>query len=47
LVGREYWTTVYPAWPLLQRLGAGRPMGDVIHCVDDVKEAVDVLTAGT
>jgi predicted Rossmann-fold nucleotide-binding protein len=44
LVGREYWTGVYPAWPLLQRLGAGRPMGEVIHCVDDVKEAIDVLT---
>jgi predicted Rossmann-fold nucleotide-binding protein len=44
LVGREYWTAVYPAWPLLQRLGVGRPMGEVIHCVDDVKEAVDLLT---
>jgi predicted Rossmann-fold nucleotide-binding protein len=44
LIGREYWTAVYPAWPLLQRLGADRPMGEVIHCVDDVKEAVDILT---
>jgi predicted Rossmann-fold nucleotide-binding protein len=44
LVGREYWTAVYPAWPLLQRLGTDRPMGEVIHCVDDVKEAVDILT---
>jgi hypothetical protein len=43
LVGREYWTAVYPAWPLLQRLGADRPMGEVIHCVDDVKEAVDIF----
>ena len=27
LVGVDYWTGTYPAWPLLQRLGAGRPMG--------------------
>jgi predicted Rossmann-fold nucleotide-binding protein len=46
LVGREYWTDVYPAWPLLQRLGAGRAMGELIYCVDDVKEAADLLTAG-
>ena len=43
LVGREYWTDVYPAWPLLRRLGAGRPMGESIYCVDDVKEAADLL----
>lgn len=47
LVGREYWTDVYPAWPLLQRLGAGRAMGELIYCVDGVKEAADLLTAGT
>ncbi len=44
LIGRDYWTNVYPAWPLLQRLGAGRPMGESIYCVDDVKEAIDLLT---
>ena len=43
LVGREYWTDVYPAWPLLQRLSAGRPLGELIYCVDDVKEATDLL----
>ena len=47
LVGREYWTDVYPAWPLLQRLGAGLAMGELIYCVDGVKEAADLLTAGT
>ena len=47
LVGREYWTDVYPAWPLLQRLGAGRVMGELIYCVEGVKEAADLLTAGT
>jgi hypothetical protein len=30
---------------LLQRLGEGRPMGELIFCVDDVKEAIDLLTA--
>jgi predicted Rossmann-fold nucleotide-binding protein len=43
LVGVEYWTTVYPAWPLLQRLAAGRPMGTVVHCVDTVEEAAGLL----
>ena len=46
LIGRKYWTDVYPAWPLLQRLGAGRAMGELIYCVDDVKEAAELLTAG-
>jgi predicted Rossmann-fold nucleotide-binding protein len=43
LVGREYWTDVYPAWPLLQRLSAGRPMAELIYCVNDVKEAAALL----
>ena len=47
LVGRQYWTDTYPAWPLLQRLGAGRPMGQSIYCVDDVYEATSLLTAET
>lgn len=45
LIGREYWTDVYPAWPLLRRLAAGRPMADSIFCVDDVKEVIDLLVA--
>ena len=36
----------YPAWPLLQRLGVGRPMAELIYCVDDVKEASSLLTGG-
>jgi hypothetical protein len=44
LVGVEYWTSTYPAWPLLQRLGAGRPMGAVVHCVDTVDEAASLLS---
>ena len=45
LVGRQYWTDTYPAWPLLQRLGVGRPMAELIYCVEDVKEATNLLTA--
>jgi len=43
LVGIEYWTSTYPAWGLLQRLAAGRALGDVIHCVDDVASAAALL----
>ncbi len=45
LVGVDYWTTTLPAWPLLERLGSGRAMGSVIHCVDDVGEAAALITA--
>ena len=45
LVGVDYWTNQLPAWPLLQRLGTGRPMGDVVHCVDDIAAAVGLLVA--
>jgi predicted Rossmann-fold nucleotide-binding protein len=45
LVGRQHWTDTYPAWPLLQRLGDGRPMGELIYCVDDVYQAASLLTA--
>ena len=43
LIGIDYWTTRYPAWPLLERLGHGRLMGKVVHCVDDVADAIDLL----
>ena len=43
LVGVDYWTAQLPAWPLLQRLGAGRAMGEVIHCVDDVASVPGLL----
>jgi predicted Rossmann-fold nucleotide-binding protein len=46
LVGVDYWTNLLPAWPLLQQLGAGRPMGEVTHCVDDIATAVDLLVRG-
>ena len=43
LVGHDYWTTTVPAWPLLERLAAGRPMADVIHLVDHPDEALALL----
>jgi predicted Rossmann-fold nucleotide-binding protein len=43
LVGVDYWTATYPAWPLLQRLAAGRPMGAAVSCVDSVSEAAELL----
>ncbi|MVA77159.1 Rossmann fold nucleotide-binding protein [Auraticoccus sp. F435] len=43
LVGREHWTSVLPAWPLLQALGRGRSMGERLHLVDDVDEACALL----
>jgi predicted Rossmann-fold nucleotide-binding protein len=43
LVGRHYWTTTVPAWPLLERLAAGRPMERVIHLVDHPGEVVELL----
>ena len=43
LVGREYWTEIFPAWPLLTALSAGRGMATAIHCVDTWSEALDVL----
>lgn len=43
LVGLDYWTEHFPAWPLLQSLGRDRAMGTSIHCVDTVDEAADLL----
>ena len=43
LVGVDYWTERLPAWPLLQRLAADRPMAAAVHCVDDIAEAADLL----
>ncbi len=46
LVGRRYWTEELPVWPLLQRLAAGRDMERHVHLVDDVDDAVGVVTGG-
>lgn len=43
LVGKRHWEHEYPAWPMLQRLAAGRAMEDRIFLVDSVDEALAVL----
>ncbi len=45
LVGKRYWTEELPAWPLLERLAADHPMANVLHLVDDVEDAVSLMTA--
>lgn len=43
LVDREHWTRRLPAWPLLEALGEGRTMGQRLHLVDSIDEALEVL----
>lgn len=43
LVGHAHWTETVPAWPLLQKLAADRPLADHIHLVDSVEEAAAVV----
>lgn len=43
LLGRDQWTQVLPAWPLLVSLGAGRDMGDQISIVDTIEDALAAL----
>lgn len=44
LVGRRHWTETLPVWPLLERLAQDRDMAGHVHLVDDVEEAVQVVT---
>jgi predicted Rossmann-fold nucleotide-binding protein len=43
LVGRDYWTTAMPAWPLLEALSRDRAMARTIHLVDHVSEVPALL----
>ena len=43
LVGRDYWTRVLPAWPLLTALASGRLMEPHVHLVDTVEDALAAL----
>jgi len=43
LLGREYWTEVLPAWPLLRSLAHGRPMAEHVHLVDSIEEVAPLL----
>jgi len=45
LVGRDYWTTTLPAWPLLLSLADGRPMQARIALVDSPDAAADALAS--
>ena len=46
LVGVEHWTSVVPAWPLLQALAAGRPMERHVALVDTIDEVLGALMRG-
>lgn len=43
LVGLEHWTETVPVWPALRALGAGRPLGEVLHLVATPEEAAAIL----
>lgn len=45
LVGREYWTRTFPAWPLLKALAAGRPMQQHVHLVDSIQDAAELVAS--
>jgi predicted Rossmann-fold nucleotide-binding protein len=47
LVGRRHWTEELPVWPLLQSLAKDRALAGHVHLVDDVDEAVEVVTRNT
>ena len=44
LVGVEHWTRELPAWPLLQSLARDRAMADRVHLVEDIDQAVALLS---
>ncbi|MBM6404731.1 Rossmann fold nucleotide-binding protein [Phycicoccus sp. CSK15P-2] len=44
LVGHRHWSQDVPVWPALHALGSGRAMAEHVHLVDDLAEAVDVLS---
>ena len=43
LVGKDYWTSRLPAWPLLEALGSAGPLGPKLHLVDSTPEVVPAL----
>lgn len=43
LVGRDYWRSTMPAWPLLRALGAGRAMSEHLHLVATVEQAAELI----
>ncbi len=45
LVGADHWTRVLPVWPALQSLARGRVMEPLVHLVDTVDEAAELVLA--
>jgi predicted Rossmann-fold nucleotide-binding protein len=45
LLGGDHWTRALPAWPLLQALAQDSPMAGAVHVVDDLDEALALVTA--
>jgi hypothetical protein len=43
LVGGDYWTRTFPAWPLVQALAAAKGFSDQVFLVDSWSAAADVL----
>ncbi|OIV38558.1 hypothetical protein BIV57_05175 [Mangrovactinospora gilvigrisea] len=43
LVGVAHWTTVVPAWPLLESLSAGPALAERVYLVDSVRDAGALL----
>ncbi|MGI3782014.1 MAG: hypothetical protein ACRYG2_14695, partial [Janthinobacterium lividum] len=46
LLGADHWTRALPAWPLLDALARESPMAGAVHVVDDLDEALALVTAG-
>lgn len=42
-VGERHWTEELPVWPLVRRLGAGRPLAGKLQLVDDAADVVAAL----
>ncbi len=45
LVGTRHWSETVPVWPALTALAAGRAMAHQVHLVDDLADALALLTA--
>lgn len=40
LMGKQYWTTERPVWPLLQQVAKDRPYGELLALTDDAQEII-------
>jgi hypothetical protein len=43
LVGVDHWSREVPVWPAIEALGRDRGLGRVVHLVDDVDEAAEIV----